>query len=194
MFRPWVPRSERLRLLLRLSLRPARRRLSLLQTLLLLCVPLLQLLRLLLVPLLNLLLLRIIRFLLRQALMLLVLLLLQFLPFLVLLLLQLFLLLLIFLVQLLIPRMGGGGTFPERNVIRVDDPRRGGGAISTAGRGSPFLTPPVRRRVIRAPGFSRRDGFATAEFSRPGGCGDGRLAVVSRCPQFLARARSLYVL
>ena len=81
-----------------------RRRLSLLQMLLLLCMFLLQFLGLLLVFLLRLLLLRFIGILLRQPLMLLVLLLLQFLMFLILLRNQLLLLLLKLLISLRVPR------------------------------------------------------------------------------------------
>lgn len=192
MSRPWIPRAERLLLLVRLGLRPARRRLSLLQLLLLLCVPLLQSLRLLLVLLFNLLLFRVIRFLLPKALMILVLLLLQFLSFLILLLLQLLLLLLIFLIQLRIPGVGCSGARRRRKVFRVNHAGRRA-AISSAALSAPLIVSPIRGRVVCASSFSRGHGFAPTEFSRLGGRGNRRLAVILRRPQFPVRARSLYL-
>jgi hypothetical protein len=137
-----------------------RRRLSLLQALLLLYMFLLQLLSLLLMLLLDLLLPGIICVLLRQLLMLLLLLLLEFLPLLVLLLLKLLLLLLVFLVKFRISRVGGCRTFHRRKVVRMDWGRGAAAVFRRRLRGASIAS---GRMVIRSTGLLGRDYSSAAE-------------------------------
>jgi len=135
-----------------LGLRPARRRLALLQLLLLLCVSLLQLLRLLLVFLFGLLFSAFIHVLLRQTLMVPLLLLLKLLPFLVLPLLELLLLLLIFLVRLRIPGRRSRMAFHRWKIVGMVRGPAAARAILFITRTRPRLSgSPIRGRMVGPP-------------------------------------------
>lgn len=132
---------------------------------------LLQLLRLLLVSLFHLLRSGRVRLLFRQLLVFFLLLLLDFLPFLLLLRSQLLLLLLIFLVQLRITRVGRGRPLRRRKILNVY--WRAPSCRFTAGLATATIC-----RLVRSTCLLRLYYSAAAEFPRPCGGGDGRLAVV----------------
>src|SRR5579863_1511526 len=173
----------------RRGLRSARRRLPLLQPLLLLYVFLLQLLRLLLVLLLSLLLSRIVRILICQLLMFFLLPLLQSLPFLVLLLLELLLLLLVFLVRLCISRVGRRWALHGGKVVGMN--RSGGACVVFRSR---LRGSPIGGRIVGASGGSRRQGIVATELSGPGCRRDRRLAVICRRTQLRITTGGLHVL
>lgn len=167
---------------LRFGLRPARRRLPLLEFLLLLHVTLPQLLRLLLVLLFSLLLRRLVGLLLIEALVVVLLLLLELLPFLVLLLLKLLLLLLILLICLRVPRVRSCGALHRREVLDV---RRGGGTavvfrpvlFSRRSRSTTIGPSAICRRMIRRSRLARGYG-SCLELARSGRRGNRRLALI----------------
>src|SRR5580692_154515 len=149
----------------------SRRRLVLLQMLLLLDVLLRELLCLLLVLLFYLLFSRVVGFLLIQSLVLLILPLLEILAFFVLLRLELVLLLLVFLVFVWVSSVRGRRAFATRNVVGMDH-------VVRTSRVVVFRT--RVRRFMKGAAFAGRNYGAAAQFSRPLGGGNGRLAVVGR--------------
>src|SRR5437879_1351852 len=151
------------------------RRLSLLQLLLLLGVPLLQLLCLLLVPLLDLLPSAFIGMLSCELLVLFFLLLLKFLPLSVLLRIQLFLLLLVFSVLLGVACVWRSGALDRRKLVRMDRARAPCGVVARACIPS---TPILATRIMNRASLAGAHDSALVKCSRFGGGSDGRLAAV----------------
>src|ERR1700688_655898 len=174
--------------------------LPLLQVLLLRRVSLLQLLRLLLMPLFYLLCFRLAVFLLRQTLMVLLLPLLQFLPFFILLRVQLLLLLLIFLVGLRDAGIGGRAALGGRKIFGVHSIRRARSVLRTSGGfvGARLISHTVGSGAIggwmirgsRLFGGHR----SIVKGARPFGGRDGRAALIGGCTQLRIASSRLHVL